>query len=174
MTDVRISATGQNVSSLAIVSADQVTILGDGTAENPLRAATSSVSSDFTANYGNDVPLSLGKSIRFNSNGEVITAIADGAIVQAAVAGVVVEILTGTLVRCRFRGLVELTIGQWDLVTGQSGGLTISAVYYLTNHDNPGDGDLGIDPGDLVVQVGVALNATTMLVGLPAVPAETL
>jgi len=173
MTDVRTSPAGQNVSSLAIVSADQVTIMGDGTAENPLRAATADVSSgDFTANFAADTPV-LGNAMRFTAD-VVRLATASGTKVQAAVVGLVVEFLGGSSVRCRFRGPVELTTAEWDIITGETGGLTVSEVYYLSDNSGVNAGELSVDPGSLIVQIGVALNATTMLVGLPAVPAEDL
>ncbi len=101
-------------------------------------------------------------------------ALADGGpgqgLIQAAVCGLIVEFLDLTSVRCRFRGLVELTTSQWDVVTTQSGGLTVGSVYYLSDDDFEDAGHLSITPGGNIAQIGVALSSTIMLVGLPATP----
>ncbi len=173
MTDIRISAAGQNVSSLAIVSADQETILGDGTAENPLRAVASGGVGTFTASFTGSRDPIPGNALRCVADG-VGFAIANGAIEQAAVVALAEEFLGESTVRCRSRGLLELTTDQWDQVTGQTGGLTVGAVYYLSNNNLDHSGEISTDLGDFISQVGVAVNATTMLVGLPAVPVENV
>lgn len=175
MTDVRTSQTGQNVSSLALVSADQVTILGDGSAENPLRAVAADESSgDFISDFSSTAPI-LGNAMRFVS-GSIVRAIANGTLAQAAVVGLVAEFLGGSSVRCRSRGLLELTTAEWDLVTDQSGGLTPGEVYHLSLSFGATAGKLSAgnagSGSDNIAQVGVAINSTTMLVGLPATPLE--
>ncbi len=174
MTDIRLSSAGQNVSSLALVSADQVTILGDGTTSNPLRAvAVDDFSGEFTAGFVVDDPV-LGKAVRAVAG---LTRLATAnSIATAATIGLIIELIDGgSIVRCKFRGIVELTTDQWDAVTGQTGGLTVAGVYYLDDNTSDADaGKLSTTPGTKIAQVGVALNVTTMLVGLPAAPVEDL
>lgn len=66
-------------------------------------------------------------------------------------------------------GELALTTAQWDAVTGQSGGLTPSAIYYL----GLAPGTLTTTPpsssGQLVCQVGRAMSATSLFVS-PQVP----
>jgi hypothetical protein len=68
-------------------------------------------------------------------------------------------------VRARFAGPLTLTTEQWDArVTGQSGGLTPNAIYYLSAAAN---GKLTKTPPsspDFVTPVGFALSATTMMI----------
>ncbi len=179
MTDVRISSAGQNVSSLALVTADQVTILGDGSVENPLRAVTTVESAnEFNGRLFSDVGF-LGAAVYFD-DGDLQLATSEQGLNEAAVVGLVVAFPGGTplvQVTVRSRGLVELTTAQWDVVTGQTGGLTVAAVYFLSRSFSATPGQLSTGAGsgsDNVAQVGVALNATTMLVGLPATPTEGL
>jgi len=62
-------------------------------------------------------------------------------------------------------GRFEATTGQWDVVTGQSGGLTSGSVYYL---DPATAGKLTTTkpttPGQFVVQVGIALSTTELAI----------
>lgn len=58
-------------------------------------------------------------------------------------------------------GVVEATTGQWDAVTGQSGGLTFNARYYLSN-TTAGALTTTAPASGFVVLVGVALSATKL------------
>jgi len=60
-------------------------------------------------------------------------------------------------------GILEATTGQWDNVTGGSGGLVAGTIYYL-DPDSAGD-ITSVAPttvGDFVVRVGRALSSTEM------------
>jgi hypothetical protein len=64
-------------------------------------------------------------------------------------------------------GLVTATTGQWDAVTGQTGGLTVGATYYL---DPSTAGMLTTTApstvGQTVVNIGFALSTTEMLLSI--------
>lgn len=60
-------------------------------------------------------------------------------------------------------GILAATTGQWDAVTGQTGGLTTGAIYYL-DAANPGllTATAPVAVGELVTRVGVAVSTTEM------------
>ena len=58
-------------------------------------------------------------------------------------------------------GVVEATTGQWDAVTGQTGGLTFGARYYLSN-TTAGALTTTTPSSGFVMLVGVALSTTKM------------
>jgi hypothetical protein len=60
-------------------------------------------------------------------------------------------------------GILDATTGQWDNVTGGSGGLVAGTVYYL-DPDSAGDitATAPTTVGDFVVRVGRALSSTEM------------
>ena len=66
----------------------------------------------------------------------------------------------GGHVDVQFAGPLTLTPAQWDRVTGEEGGLTPGALYYLSNTA----GMIAQAPGDNIVQVGRAMSETTMLI----------
>lgn len=67
----------------------------------------------------------------------------------------------------RTDGVHTATTGQWDAVTGQSGGLTAGSEYYLSAATA---GRLTTTPpssdGEVVAPVGVALSTTAMRIGI--------
>jgi len=69
----------------------------------------------------------------------------------------------------QYAGPMTLTTAQWDFITGQSGGLTPHAIYYLSAATA---GKLTttapVSGGSFVTPVGFALNATTMMVQIGA------
>lgn len=73
--------------------------------------------------------------------------------------------VAGNRVSIRFSGPVELATNQWDFITGQSGGLTPNATYFLNSSTQ---GKLtSVEPvgsGAVVASVGVALSETVLLV----------
>lgn len=88
------------------------------------------------------------------------------AIGTSFVAGLTIaSILTTATGTIRTTGPLTLTTGQWDAITGGSGGLTAGSVYYL----DPGTaGLLTLSPtdstGNFLVKVGIALSTTTLLI----------
>lgn len=74
---------------------------------------------------------------------------------------------TGTPCNVQFAGVLELTTTEWDAVTGQSGGLTATAKYYL-DPLNPGQMTTTIPttPGQYVVEMGLALSTTKFVIDI--------
>lgn len=66
-------------------------------------------------------------------------------------------------------GVLAATTGQWDAVTGETGGLTPGGVYYL---DHAAAGELTQTPstttGEFVVRVGLAISTTEMDISVTA------
>jgi len=83
----------------------------------------------------------------------------------AAITGVV-----GSQGLVQFEGVLTLTTAQWDVITSGSGGLTRGVPYYLSSGFR--EGQLTTTPpsagGTFVVQVGVALSPTDMLIQICA------
>lgn len=69
-----------------------------------------------------------------------------------------------------FAGVLTATTGQWDAVTGQSGGLTFGATYFLSNVTNGALTTTAPTSGH-VVPVGIALGTTRMRLGFGPVVA---
>lgn len=76
----------------------------------------------------------------------------------------------GDVCHVRTSGRLTLPTEIWDSVTGQFGGLTPGAVYYLSNVVGQLTTTMFTTPGAFVVQVGIALDAGTLLLSLPAFP----
>ena len=70
----------------------------------------------------------------------------------------------GKAITIQYAGPLSLPTERWDRVTGQTGGLTPNAVYYL-------DG-LGLlttlvaSPSDWTTRIGVALTSTTLMIAI--------
>lgn len=63
-----------------------------------------------------------------------------------------------------YSGPVELTTDDWDSIFGTEGGLSAGTTYYLSAA-TAGHGTSSV-PGSHKVVVGVAINSTTLLVGI--------
>lgn len=63
-------------------------------------------------------------------------------------------------------GIVKLTAGQWDVVTGDSGGLDANLVYYLDT--TTGKLTSTAPTSGWVVRVGLAISATELRLGISA------
>lgn len=95
------------------------------------------------------------KKARSNAIGttKVIGLIADTSILTTATGNVLTE------------GVLTATTGQWDAITGASGGLTFNTIYFL----DPATAGLltttaPSTSGQFIVQVGIALSTTQMAV----------
>jgi hypothetical protein len=103
------------------------------------------------------------------ATGNLSAALADGSGAQVCVGLLTQNWSTGDATVCG-AGPLTLTTAQWDLVTGQSGGLTPGATYYVADVDAGNITSTAPSaPGDYVTVVGYAMNATTMIVQ-PAAP----
>lgn len=94
--------------------------------------------------------------------------------VNAKSSGIVSSIQNGNAVVAESGEVVVLTTAQWDAVTGQAGGLTSGAGYYL-DPATLGHLVVSVPPvaaGSFQMQMGIALSATAMLVqtGQPVGP----
>jgi hypothetical protein len=167
------------VPGLAIVQVDGVTIVGDGTAEEPLRAAPGALVSTFLGQDDAEGELLVGSPVRAKAGAldpdAPGIALLDDALDDLPVVGVViaVELVAGVRV-CTVRtyGLVTLTVDEWDAVTGQSGGLIRGAPYYI----GPASGGLMttvVPTGpNFINRVGVALSPLVLLLTIPVLPLE--
>jgi hypothetical protein len=187
MSDVSIIAGGPPSASAAVVSADQETILGNGTSFDPLRVNPDFVGGGGGGGGGGGVGLLTFPA----ANGVGVSLIPGLAVVTGApmigglpsifalggrraprISGLVTSV-TGGVGVVQFAGVVELTTVQWDaVVTGQVGGLQVGLIYYV---DMIGaHGDFGrlvstqpVGLGDFVIQVGLSIGPTRLLLGAP-------
>lgn len=178
MTETIITSGGPAVPTETLVQTDQDSILGDGSHGRPLHAGPGGVNVEFTADFASGVPIP--------GTGVIVSLLAPTS--QGAIARVqpasgasgfpnshhavgILSRVTGGLVRVQFSGPLTLTTAQWDAITGGSGGLTTSDAYYLAV-GGTADGRLTVTrpsgSGDAIVQVGVALNRTTLLLSTPS------
>lgn len=178
MTEVRLMAQGVLTDVDYIATADQASILGDGTTENPLRTAQAPLKFQVQdVNLPDFLPL--------GAPAYVLAGVPEVGIagVSAAVAGtlspapfvvglvVIATHLVTNPATLQTTGLMSLNTGEWDVVTGGSGGLQLGTPYYLST-TTPGQitSTKPTASGTYVVQVGIASSDTDMYLSLPAVP----
>lgn len=71
----------------------------------------------------------------------------------------------------RTQGSVQLATSEWDAVAGTSGGLTPGAAYFLSAATAGRlTATAPVATGNVAIQVGVAINATTMIVQIMPAP----
>lgn len=125
--------------------------------------------SDVRLTNANGSTLPIGTPVYASAAGSINNAKADAAATALCI-GLVAEpagILTTAKGLVRNGGMIRATTGQWDTITGQSGGLTFGATYYLSSATA---GKLVVSlPGTFPVCVGVAMSATEMAIGIGAV-----
>lgn len=140
----------------------------------PLEAATKRYVDNRVSSGGNvhvktnvgNRSLHIGMPVYSTGVGQVSHAYADSAD-AASILGLTssLEIVTGASGNIQTSGLLTATTGQWDEVTGQTGGLTEGALYFL---DVAPDGRLTpvppSVPGQYVVSVGLAVSSTQMFI----------
>lgn len=169
MTQTTIIAGGVLVPSLAIAQADQLSILGDGTSERPLRAGSATQDPTFPATPVPAVTAHLGQGVAVTPG---VPGFGIARVTQDPTKGQVgALVIIGLPVFVQSSGILTLTTAQWDVVTGASGGLTRGSVYYLSLVTNGRiTATRPSTTGQLVSRVGVALSPTAMLLTLPTVP----
>jgi len=73
------------------------------------------------------------------------------------------SIATGQPGSIQTDGILTATTGQWDAVTGQTGGLTVGSIYYLSPTTA---GQLTVTPpsavGHFVARIGKAISETSL------------
>jgi hypothetical protein len=173
MTDTKITQTSAPVDSLVMVSADQDTIVGNGTRSAPLQAASSLSGFRFLAHTLNiDTPF-LGTYMTaadFPDDDGIFVAPGDARPVGGAgkqTCGFVIEVPDPPISRIQCGGIVTLSVEAWDFITlGE--GLSPGTAYYLSNPVESGIGgsiqsDPPADAGEFVVLAGIALSSTSLL-----------
>jgi hypothetical protein len=132
MTDTKRIAGGAAISNLAMVSADQETIFGNGTSENPLRAVRPADAPEFTAAFRGGVLLPRpGHPVFISVVPEIggVTTVQPGTATEdfglAQIAGVVIRVNDDDTVQVQSSGVVELTEEEWATVTEDAGGLRL-------------------------------------------------
>ncbi len=180
MTDTKLTAGGVFTPTLAIISTDQETILGDGTPGNPIRLSSSGgTGSRLVGTLAEASSESIGLAVRLLLSGQIYTfgrTAKDNSLAAAQTIGIVSSFdeVTGE-VSVITSGEVTLTTEQWDSHTGQSGGLTSSSIYYVSGTGGlSSSGTLSTSPasvsGQYIAQVGMGESATTMILSTPSVP----
>ncbi len=110
-----------------------------------------------------------GMALRVSSSGHLAPLLADGSVAPACSALMIAGNIDGTI-QYKTNGPLTLLASQWDsVVTGESGGLTAGAAYYVSA---AAAGKLTVTPpaatGSYIVPVGVALSPTTLIVNIGA------
>ncbi len=178
MADYQSRAGGSPNEASDYTSADQVTVFGSGTASDPLRtgdvfttAGAFLHSTPFDATTGAIVAgeaILPGAPVRVHLATLLNAGLATGETDSAVVGLEILEAVeAGDPVRWIAAGALELTAAQWDaVVQGGSGGLVPGTAYFV--NDNGSQKALRATRptagGHFVVQVGIALTSTVMLV----------
>lgn len=139
---------------------NSVTVDAKGRVTSGSTTATNSVSEQLSNNTTG--PVSIGRAVYISGNGQFGLALANN-ISTSKVIGLVgaVSIAAGATGPIIVDGIVEATAGQWDAVTGQSGGLTAGAEYYLSNITG-GALTTSAPTTGVHAPIGVALSATKL------------
>jgi chloramphenicol 3-O-phosphotransferase len=132
---------------------------GRVTAGSNVGSSTDQAYSTLTNNQG--ATISICQAVYSDTSGTVKLAV-NTAAASAKVIGLVVStsITNATSGNIATDGVVTATTGQWDTVTGQTGGLTTGAVYYLDS--TAGKLSTTAPSSGWCAQVGVALSSTKM------------
>lgn len=174
MSETKILPQGAGLPAETYVTVDGKTITGDGTAMHPLTAAGASGTS-FPTTRANPGPLSppgtaVAQSLATPDRLVLGNA---SALATSILTGLIATVPDPTDATVRAQGLLVLTTAQWDAVTGDVGGLVEGKPYYLSDTTSGHITQTApVDAGSYQVIVGVALDATTMLVriGTPIGP----
>lgn len=146
------------------VAADVIT--ADRTYQLPDRSGTLALEvGDVSLTNANAGSLVIGTPVYISAANSVDKARANS-LSTSGVFGLAVDtILTSALGTIRTAGLLTATTGEWDAVTGETGGLTVGATYYL---DPSTAGKLTQTPANAPtthrVQVGIAVASTKLVI----------
>lgn len=108
--------------------------------------------------------LDKGNAVYFSNISEANLAQANGAVAKNVAGIVTVAADIGFTATVQTDGHVTLTTGEWDAVTGETGGLTPGKLYYLSPATA---GNIEVAPasassGEYVAPLGTALNTTVL------------
>lgn len=100
-----------------------------------------------------------------NAN-EVSLAKASALATSRAIGVAVIGVPLGIPVTLQTSGNITLTTGEWDIITGQIGGLTAGVEYYLSASADgmivPLADIIGYIASNYVVKIGIAISSTTL------------
>jgi hypothetical protein len=160
---------GSPVAAEDIVSADQETISGSGISTDPLKA-TYAFEGAVPGTPISPITVLAGMAVQTHISSVASERSVGPAGHAAQFVGIALENNPDpnhdTTVKVQYAGVVTLTTAQWDAVAGTSGGLQRGTVYYVSQ-STPGDITATTPSGGQTsTQVGVALNATQLLITL--------
>ncbi len=126
------------------------------------------VSGDITLTNGNVGSLAPGCPVYETGVSLTVDKARANAITTSIVLGLAVTTITASGTgSIRTAGVVTLTTGEWDAITGGTGGLTLGSRYYL---DPATAGLLSLAPtdstGNFLVEVGKAIATTKLMVAI--------
>jgi hypothetical protein len=172
MTDVIKRVGGDPVPSTTLVNADQTTITGDGSIDNPLVATgggSGGGGSKITLLNGGGATAEPGAPVYSSASGAFELAQANDAVTTYVLGLAAAAIGDGSSGNIITSGPLTLTTTQWDAITGQVGGLTFNTQYWVSPTtagvltdvapNTPGSGDFD-------ALVGIAVSTTTLLIGI--------
>lgn len=188
MTEHRRTSGGVPVPSPTLVQCDQLTVLGDGSHDHPLHAATGSTGTSFAA-ASRDGLTTLGSPVTVyvisvpggitTVQGSQVSPISPAFDLLSSACGLISAHNGDGTVEVTTSGILTLTTAQWDTVTGDSGGLLPGVAYYVSPDRDAITGlpaltqTPPVAAGAYRVQVGVALTPLVMLV-TPRAPYQVL
>jgi len=133
-------------------------------------AASTSVVTD-TATNGEASAIAIGRAVYVSGADQIRLANANASSTTNVVALVAsTSIASSASGSIATAGVLTATTGQWDAVTGQSGGLTFGATYFLSN-TTAGAITTTAPTSGHVVPVGIALGTTKLRLGFGPVVA---
>lgn len=129
-------------------------------------AGSTGVATTTTLTNGEAGAIVIGQAVYISGSGECKKAIANASGTKEVVGFVsdtsISSAASGAITTA---GTVTATTGQWDAVTGQSGGLTSGSVYFLDN-STAGKVTTTAPSTGYVCRVGIAASSTVMVVSL--------
>lgn len=127
-------------------------------------SSTSYPSQSYT--NGEATAIAIGRAVYVSAAGQVRLANANS-VGTSNVVGIMASVSTsaGTQGSVTNSGFLTATTGQWDAVTGQTGGLTFNANYYLSNTTNGALTSTAPSSG-WYVKVGTAVSTTDLAINI--------
>jgi len=180
MAQVNILAGGAPVASDVLVTADQRSIKGSGTAQDPLHTVGLTFPANVSSFVSGDFVVGTAATVgSLDTDGKTPIVVRCVGNTDTQFAGLCVEGTTfglfstdgpGVTIQCA--GIVTLTAAQWDVIAGTSGGLVAGDRYWVAE-GNPGHlTSTKPTVGHKGNQVGYALNTTQMV--LTVAPVQTI
>jgi len=172
MTQASTIAGGRANPALAIVSADQDTIIGNGTTEDPLRLGTGGQTTAVAVFGSGAVPKCTPMRPVALAERVVSSALASSNRSVATVMGLLVTGVAALQVdradTIQYEGVFEATTAEWDAVTGGSGGLIPGEPYYVSDTTGRITGTAPNTSGHFITQIGISLSTTELLLQISA------